>query len=141
MVAVAGAVDNIENWSSVLIGTIAAFWYVGGVLFMDFYRIDDVLEVAPVHLAGGIWGLFASGFFDNSSGALFATANMQGIYMGYQIVGATVIVAFTSLISFPAFLIMSKTGMLRADKAIEEIGFDVAELSPGVSEEFIDAVR
>jgi ammonia channel protein AmtB len=56
-------------------------------------------------------------------------------------VGATVIVAFTSLISLPAFLIMSKTGMLRADKAIEEIGFDVAELNPGVSEEFIDAVR
>jgi ammonia channel protein AmtB len=60
--------------------------------------------------------------------------------MGYQIVGITVIIAWVSLISFPAFLIMRKVHVLRVDRAVEEIGFDVAELG-NVSEDFLDAVR
>lgn len=61
--------------------------------------------------------------------------------MAYQLVGITVIILFVSIISYPTFTIMKKLNILRADRAIEEIGFDVAELNPGVSEEFIDAVR
>lgn len=141
MVAIAGAVDRVENWAAVLIGAIAAVFYVCACLFIDFYHIDDPLEVVPVHFAGGLWGLFAVGFFDNISGALFSNGLKQGKFMGYQLVGAFVIVAFVSLISFPTFLILRKVHALRADKAIEEVGFDVAELHPGVSEEFIDAVR
>lgn len=60
--------------------------------------------------------------------------------MGYQIVGITVIVAWTSLFALTGFYILRKLHLLRVDKAIEEIGFDVAELG-GVSEEFLDAVR
>ena len=41
----------------------------------------------------------------------------------------------------PTFYILRKLHILRADKAIEEIGFDVAYISPGVSKEFIDVVR
>lgn len=141
MVSIAGVVDTVENWSAVLIGTIAAFVYVAACLFLDFYRIDDPLEVVPVHLAGGLWGLFAAGFFDNFHGVLFEGSKKQSQFMGYQLVGAAVIFIFVSLISFPTFLILKKVNGLRADKAIEEIGFDVAELQPGVSEEFIDAVR
>ena len=141
MIAVSGAVDRIENWSAVLIGSIAAFWYVGDILFLEFCRIDDPLEVVPVHFAGGVWGLFAVGFFDNFSGALFTTSIHQGKFMGFQLVGIAAIVGFTSVVTLTAFLVLSKLEMLRADKAIEEIGFDVAELQPGVSEEFIDAVR
>jgi ammonium transporter, Amt family len=141
MIAISGAVDRVENWASVLIGVIAAVFYLGGVLLLEFYRIDDPLEVAPVHFAGGVWGLFAVGFFDNFSGALFTTSVQQGAFMGYQLVGAVVIIAFTSLVAGTAFLVMDKVDLLRIDKAIEEIGLDVAKLSPGVSEDFIDAVR
>lgn len=48
--------------------------------------------------------------------------------------------AFTSLISITAFLVLRKLHLLRVDKAIEEIGFDVAELG-NVSENFLEAVR
>ena len=61
--------------------------------------------------------------------------------MGYQIVGITVIVAWTTLITLTGFYVLRKLHLLRVDKAIEEIGFDVAELGGGVSEEFLDAVR
>ena len=61
--------------------------------------------------------------------------------MGYQLVGILTIFLFTSVIMFPAFFIMRKLHVLRADKAVEEIGFDVAHIYPGVSSEFLNAVR
>ena len=60
--------------------------------------------------------------------------------MGYQVVGIVVIVAFTSIISAPAFYIMRKLHILIVSKAVEEIGLDVAELS-GIPEEFIEAIN
>jgi ammonia channel protein AmtB len=75
MVSIAGVVDNVENWGAVLIGSISSVFYVGAILFLEFYRIDDPLEVFPVHCVGGIWGLFATGFFDNYRGALFMGAS------------------------------------------------------------------
>lgn len=93
-----------------------------------------------MHALGGVWGLFATGFFNNNQGALYKNAYHQGQFMGYQIVGITVIVAWTTVIVLPAFYVLRKLHMLRVDKAIEEVGLDVAELG-GVSEEFLDAVR
>lgn len=141
MVSISGVVDQVQNWGAVLIGSVSAFVYVATLVFLEFYRIDDPLECIPVHFSGGVWGLFATGLFSSFSGALYSGALKQGIFMGYQLVGIVVIVVFTSLVILPTFLILSKTGALRADKAIEEIGFDVAELIPGVSKEFLDAVR
>lgn len=75
MVSISGVADTCENWGAVLIGSISSVWYMGTILFLEFYRIDDPLEVIPVHFSGGVWGLFATGFFDNFRGALFASAN------------------------------------------------------------------
>jgi len=139
MVSVSGVADTTENWCAVLIGAIAGVWYVAAVGLLEFYRIDDPLECIPVHFAGGIWGLFATGFFNLAQGALFRTAVHQGMFMGYQLVGITVIVAFVSVVVLPTFLILKNLEALRADKAVEEVGFDVVE--QGVSEEFLEAVR
>jgi len=141
MVAISASVDRVQNWGAVLIGVISAIWYIISILTLEFYRIDDPLEAISVHLAGGAWGLFATGFFDTTSGALFYGALSQGKFMGYQLVGIATIFLFTSLIIFPAFKIMRKLHVLRADKAVEEIGFDVTDIYPGVSEEFLSAVR
>ena len=140
MVAVASSVDRLENWGAVLIGVVAAFLHIISIATLEFYRIDDPLEAISVHFTGGLWGLFAAGFFDTTSGALFYGALRQGQFMGYQLVGILVIVLFTTLIIFPAFYIMRKLQVLRCDKAVEEIGFDVVDIYPGVSEEFLKAV-
>ncbi len=97
-------------------------------MFLEFYRIDDPLEVFPVHALGGVWGLLAVGFFSDQQGALYYNAMRQGQFFGYQVVGIVVIVAWTSLISIPAFVILRKLHCLRVDVAVEEVGLDVAEL-------------
>ena len=74
MVSISGVADTTENWGAVIIGTIAAVWYVVSVLLLEFFHIDDPIESIPVHFAGGIWGLFATGFFDNFQGSLFQTS-------------------------------------------------------------------
>lgn len=61
--------------------------------------------------------------------------------MGYQLVGIVVIVCFTSIVSLSAFYVLDNIGLLRIDKAVEEIGIDVAKFAPGVSEEFLTIVR
>jgi Amt family ammonium transporter len=78
MVAISASVDRVENWGAVLIGTIAAFCYVISILTVEFYRIDDPLEAISVHFAGGLWGVFATGFFDTTSGVLFYGSFKQG---------------------------------------------------------------
>ena len=140
LISVAGVVQRCQSWAAVLIGSISAFWYVGGLLFLEFYRIDDPLEVFPVHALGGVWGLLATGFFDDGRGALYQNSWRQGQFFGYQVVGIVVIVAWTSFLSVPAFVVLRKLHLLRVDVAVEEVGLDVAELQ-GVSEEFLDAVR
>jgi Amt family ammonium transporter len=83
LVSIAGVADRVQNWGAVLIGSIAAVWYVGGCLYLDFWMIDDPLEVFQVHALGGVWGLLAAGFFDNNQGALYKFAYHQGQFMGY----------------------------------------------------------
>lgn len=65
LISIAGVADRCQNWGAVLIGSISSAFYVGGLIFLEFYRIDDPLEVFPVHCLGGVWGLLACGFFDN----------------------------------------------------------------------------
>ena len=76
--AISGVANNCDNWGAVLIGSISAAFYVGGILFEQFWGIDDPLEVFPVHFCGGLWGLFATGFFDQVRGALFYGGHQQG---------------------------------------------------------------
>lgn len=45
LVSIAGVADRVQNWGAVLIGSIAAVFYVCGGLYLEFWRIDDPLEV------------------------------------------------------------------------------------------------
>ena len=97
-------------------------------MFLEFYRIDDPLEVFPVHALGGVWGLLAAGFFDDGRGALYKNSWRQGQFFGYQVVGIVAIVVWTTCLSVPAFVVLRKLHLLRVDVAVEEVGLDVAEL-------------
>lgn len=49
-------------------------------------------------------------------------------YLGWQILGMLIIIAWTLLFSIPYFLIMKKLGLLRVPLVYEIIGLDVAEM-------------
>lgn len=65
LVSISCGCDRVEPWAAVCIGIIGAFVYIKFCLFLKKKEIDDPLEGSAVHMACGIWGLVASGCFDN----------------------------------------------------------------------------
>ena len=141
LVAISGACDRCENWGAIIIGTVAAFFYLAGVWLLEYLQIDDAIETSVVHMLGGIWGLIAVALFDNFHGALFRSTPHSGLFVGYQFVGIAAILGWTSVISIAYFFIMKQLNLLRLDRAVEVIGMDVCELNGNVPESFINEVR
>lgn len=81
LVAVTGACDRIENWAAVIIGFISAFFYIGGVAFINKVGIDDPVEACCVHMMGGFWGVLSVGVFDNTKGIIYVREG-RGYFLG-----------------------------------------------------------
>lgn len=82
LVAVTGCCDRIEPWAAIIIGIIGSLVYIGSCKLLLYLHIDDPVEAAPIHMAGGIWGTLATGFFDNQNG-LFYSSPDRGKYFGF----------------------------------------------------------
>ena len=81
LVSVTGCCNAIEPWAAFIIGIVAAFTYVGGCKLFDKLHIDDPVESAQVHLGGALWGIIATGLFDNKKG-LFYSYHDKGSFFG-----------------------------------------------------------
>ncbi len=104
--------------------------YYGRILIKDRARIDDALDVTPVHGIGGILGSIAVGLFASKvinpsgpNGLLFG----DPAQIGLQAFG----VGVTALLSFGGTMIIMKiidaTMGLKVTEAKEDIGLDVTE--------------
>lgn len=80
-VSITGACDRCENWAAIIIGIIGAFAYIGWCKLLDKLGIDDPVEASAVHGAGGIWGLIAVAFFDNTTGVIYPIET-RGMFLG-----------------------------------------------------------
>jgi Amt family ammonium transporter len=95
-------------------------------------KIDDSLDVFPVHGVGGILGTLMAGVFSSTelgvfSGYGFAEGiTSMGGQLQVQLVGALVTVAFTALVTFAIFkLVSAMVGGLRVDEEQEVQGLDI----------------
>jgi ammonium transporter, Amt family len=121
------------------IGIIAVGFYILGCWVLDKLHIDDVVESAPIHLFGGIWGTLATGIFSNKRGLAYGYAD-SGSFFGYQVVGLLAMMAWSSVFAISFFLLMKKLDLLRIKKEIEIVGLDIAELG-GLTEEVYQKVK
>ena len=112
---------------------ISTIFYILGCWTLDKLHIDDVVESAPIHLFGGVWGTIATGLFSNEYGVVYGYPN-SGSFFGYQIVGLLSMFAWSSVCSITFFMSMKYLGLLRIKKEIEIIGLDIAELG-GLTDE------
>lgn len=74
LVAISACCDVIEPWASAVVGFLAGFSYILGLIFLRRFAIDDPVEATCVHLWPGVWGLLATAIFHNDKG-LIVTSN------------------------------------------------------------------
>ncbi len=65
LIAVSGCCNHIDGWTAFLFGIVGAVFYIGGCKVLDFFKIDDPVEAAQVHLFGGLAGTLLTGIFDH----------------------------------------------------------------------------
>ncbi len=133
MVAGLGTITPASGYvgpmSALLIGVVAGLVCFTATSYLkNVLRIDDSLDVFPVHGVGGILGTFFAGLLVSSKfgGAGLAQGMSIGSQLGVQLVGIVSIGAWTA---FATFVILKVVGMftrLRASEDEETEGLDIS---------------
>ena len=116
----------------VALAGLLAVGFIAGILadltsvLLEKLHIDDVVNVIPVHLIGGLTGILALPFCIPVS-ALPTGSRLE--QFGVQIIGACICFAASFGISFIVFLLMKHTTGLRVTKEEEEKGLNIVEFS------------
>lgn len=115
-----------------LLGGIVCFYST--VYIKQKLKIDDSLDVFPVHGVGGILGTLLAGVFSSTqlgvfSGYDFATMNNTMIdQLGVQIIGVAATFTYTAVVTWLLFVIIRKLlGGLRVSTEQEVNGLDLSE--------------
>lgn len=115
-----------------LLGGIVCFYST--VYIKQKLKIDDSLDVFPVHGVGGILGTLLAGVFSSTqlgvfSGYGFATMNNTMIdQLGVQIIGVAATFTYTAVVTWLLFVIIRKLlGGLRVSTEQEVNGLDLSE--------------
>ncbi|KAL7573928.1 hypothetical protein ACA910_001940 [Epithemia clementina (nom. ined.)] len=135
LVAVTAGCAVVEPWAAILIGAIGGWSYMGMSKLLIKLRIDDAVDAVPVHLANGMWGIFAVGFF--AKGELMTIAGFNAEHQGVLYGGdGNLILAQFSAICFilgwvgsvmtPFFFVLNLAGMFRVPALEEDVGLDIS---------------
>jgi Amt family ammonium transporter len=95
-------------------------------------KLDDSLDVFPVHGVGGMLGTLLAGIFASSSLGLFsgqgyAEGMTMGSQVGVQVVGILAVAVFTGIMTFVLLKIVDLTLGLRVNAEDESMGLDTSQ--------------
>lgn len=98
-------------------------------LALQWSKIDDPVDAAPVHLACGVWGLLAVGLF--ASPHYVESTKFYGVFyggsvvqLGIQVLGAVAILLWSGILTGSVFYLLHRIGWLRVDFEDEVMGLD-----------------
>jgi Amt family ammonium transporter len=104
------------------------------MLIKRVWKIDDSLDVFPVHGVGGMLGTFLAGVFSSTELGLFSGQGFaegissMGQQIGVQAIGIVATVSFTALVTFVILKVVGiMTGGLRVGPDEESQGLDISE--------------
>ncbi len=137
MVAGLGTITPASGYvgpaGAVVIGTVAGFTCFGATQYVKrVLKVDDSLDVFPVHGVGGILGTLAAGVFASTElgwfkGQGFATGiTSMGQQLGVQFVAVIATVAYTAVVTFILLTLVEKLVGLRVGREDEIGGLDIA---------------
>ena len=118
LVGITASADGVSTISALAIGFIAGAIIPISVTAFDKLKIDDPVGATSVHLVCGIWGTIAVAIFGNYDGV--------GSF-GVQLLGITIIGAFTFLFAFIIFFLIKVTIGIRVETLEEQKGLDLGE--------------
>ncbi len=107
-----------------------ALCYFATITLKQKFKIDDSLDVFPVHGVGGMLGTFLAGIFASSQLGLFSGQGLaEGVTMGHQLMvqlcGIAAVVLYTAVATFVILKLVNLLTPLRVSEAEEAQGLDV----------------
>jgi Amt family ammonium transporter len=137
MVAGLGTITPGSGWvgpgGALVIGVVAgAVCFVATNFMKRTMKVDDSLDVFPVHGVGGILGTLLCGVFASTGLGIFSG---QGFTMpertivdqlGVQALGVAFTIAYTAVITYVLFKLVDATVGLRVEEEDEIQGLDIA---------------
>ena len=114
LVGITANCDSVTNIESIIIGIVAGFLVVGGIMLLEKLKIDDPVGAWPVHGLCGIWGGIATGIFG-------------GHQLVAQVIGSLVIPIWAFFTMFLLFYALKSLDLLRVSEEEEIIGLDISE--------------
>ncbi|HZO98571.1 MAG TPA: ammonium transporter [Gaiellaceae bacterium] len=134
LVAITAASGYVAPWAAIVVGLVAGFIAVVGVIAVERIGIDDPIGAVAVHGASGVWGTLACGLFTvpmladrlaTGHGGLVYTGSFH--QLGVQLLGVAVVGAWTFSASFGLLWTMKKLWGIRVHEEAETLGLDVSE--------------
>ena len=125
LVAITAGCNSMTSVTSIFVGIIGAIIAIFVNELLNKFEIDDVVGAVPVHLAAGIWGTLAVGFFSDLN--ILDTGLDRFSQIKIQLIGILAIGSFTFISSFIILSFVNKFYPLRVSTVQEELGLNIAE--------------
>ena len=120
---------------ALIIGLLAGIVCFNATLMIkQKFKIDDSLDVFPVHGVGGILGTFLAGIFASTNLGVFSGQGFadgiesMGAQVGVQLVGIIATFVYTAIVTFLIFKVVGMiTGGVRVSDDEEAQGLDIVD--------------
>ncbi len=125
LVAITAGCNSMTSVTAIFVGIIGSIIAIFVNEILNKFEIDDVVGAVPVHLAAGIWGTLAVGFFSDLN--ILDTGLDRFSQIKIQLIGILAIGSFTFISSFIILSFVNKFYPLRVSTVQEELGLNIAE--------------
>lgn len=125
LVAITASANMVVAHDAVLIGAIGGLVCFAATVQLEIWEVDDAVGAVPVHLAAGIWGTLAVGFFADAS--FFGEGFTRVDQLWVQLLGIATIGAYAFGVSFSVLAIVDIFVPLRVSARAEQEGLNVSE--------------
>ncbi len=114
---------------ALVIGFCAGFICFNATMYIKrTLKIDDSLDVFPVHGVGGILGTLLTGVFASSSLGVFSGQGLEGSIgqqVWIQFIGVVAVLVFTALMTWIILMVVKAITGLRCNDEEEQTGLDL----------------
>ena len=125
LVAITAGCNSMTSITAIFVGIVGALIAIYVNELLNKFEIDDVVGAIPVHLAAGIWGTLAVGFFSDLE--ILGTGLTRLEQIKVQFIGVISIGIFTFLSSYILLKVINYFYPLRVSALHEELGLNIAE--------------